>query len=233
MNDTDIVEPVEGGETVASVEAQTQEETKNFTQDQLEKIIQDRLNRQRAQIERKYDGVDVDKYRKLEEDEENRRIEELKKREQFDQVLKETVEKKDSTIGQLRTEIHSIKVEGELLNQASANRAISPNQVVQLLRNSVRLGDHGSAEVIGDNGEVRYTENGEPMAVQELVTEFLSANPHFVNANSSGSGSKSNMNHNQGSNELKLSDLDMKNPEHREIYKKAMDPRRVRKFEAR
>jgi len=142
MNDTENVEtPVEGGETVASVEAQTQEENKNFSQEQLEKIIQDRLNRQRAQLERKYEGVDVEKYRKLEQEEENRRIEELKKREQFDQVLKETVEKKDSTIGQLRNEIHSIKVEGELLNQASANRAINPNQVVQLLRNNVRLGD--------------------------------------------------------------------------------------------
>lgn len=233
MNDTDNVEALEGGETVASVEAQTQEETKNFTQDQLEKIIQDRLNRQRAQLERKYDGVDVDKYRQLEQEEENRRIEELKKREQFDTVLKETVEKKDSQIGQLRNEIHAIKVEGALLNEASANRAINPNQVVQLLRNSVRLGDHGSAEVLDNNGAVRYNDSGEPMAVQELVQEFLNSNPHFVNANSSGSGSKSNLNHNNTAQELKLSDLDMKNPAHREIYKKAMDPRRVRKFEAR
>lgn len=231
MNDTDIVEPQEGGETVASVEAQTQEE-KTFSQADLEKIIQDRLNRQRAQLERKYEGVDVDKYRQLEQEEENRRIEELKKREQFDQVLKETVEKKDGQISSLRNEIHAIKVEGALLNQASASRAINPNQVVQLLRNSVRLGDSGHAEVLDDNGGVRYNENGEPMEVSELVNEFLTANPHFVNANSSGSGSKSNMNHNTGPKDLQLSDLDMKNPEHRKIYSQMMDPRRVRKFVA-
>lgn len=231
MNDTEIVEPLEGGETVASVEAQTQEE-KTFSQADLEKIIQDRLNRQRAQLERKYEGVDVNKYRELEEQEENRRIEELKKREQFDQVLKETVEKKDGTINSLRSEIHAIKVEGALLNQASASRAINPNQVVQLLRGSVRLGDTGEAEVLDNTGAVRYTENGDPMAIQDLVTEFLTANPHFVNANSSGSGSKSNMNHNTGVEELQLSDLDMKNPEHRKIYSQRMDPRRIRKFVA-
>lgn len=209
------------GTTEARADAQTQEsvESKNFTQEQLDRIVADRLARERSKWEKQYEGVDPQKYRELAAEEENRRIEAMKKREEFDQILKETVSKKDEQLNQLRREIHSIKVEGSLLSEASRNRAVNPNQVVQLLRDRVKLNEVGSVEVVDDRGQVRYKDSGDPYGVEDLVSEFLQTNPHFVNANSSGSGISSKTQP-LGDQSFNLADLDMKNPQHRELYKK-------------
>ena len=207
--------------TEAVADAQTQEtvETKAFTQEQLDKIVADRLTRERNKWEKQYEGVDPNRFRELAQEEENRRIEAMKKREEFDTILKETVSKKDQQLETLRSEIHSIKVEGSLLNEASRNNAINPNQVVQLLRGQVKLNEAGSVEIVDDQGQVRYKESGDPFGVQDLVSDFLQSNAHFVNANSSGSGISSKTQP-LGDTNIKLEDLDMTNPKHRELYKK-------------
>lgn len=207
--------------TEAVADAQTQEtvETKAFTQEQLDKIVADRLARERNKWEKQYEGVDPNRFRELAQEEENRRIEAMKKREEFDTILKETVSKKDQQLETLRSEIHSIKVEGSLLNEASRNNAINPNQVVQLLRGQVKLNEAGSVEIVDDQGQVRYKESGDPFGVEDLVSDFLQSNAHFVNANSSGSGISSKTQP-LGDTNIKLEDLDMTNPKHRELYKK-------------
>jgi hypothetical protein len=209
------------GTTEARVDAQTQAtvENKNFTQEQLDRIVADRLARERSKWEKQYEGVDPSRYRELAAEEENRRIEAMKKREEFDTILKETVSKKDQQVEQLRREIHSVKVEGSLLNEASRNRAINPNQVVQLLRDKVKLNEVGGVEVVDDHGQVRYKDSGDPYGVEDLVNEFLSSNPHFVNANSSGSGISSKTQP-LGDQRVDITQLDMSNPKHRELYKK-------------
>ena len=207
--------------TEVRAEAQDQEmESRAFTQEQLDKIVADRLARQRSQLEKRYEGVDVDRYRELISEEENRRIEAMKKREEFDSVLKETVEKKDSHIQQLREEIHSVKVEGAVLNASSAAKAVSPQQVNQLLKNSVKLGETGNVEVLDSKGNVRYSESGDPMTITELVQEFLSENPHFVQPNSGGSGVSSVVgSKDRNGTNIDLANLDLTKPEHRAIYK--------------
>ena len=207
--------------TEAVADAQTQEtvETKAFTQEQLDRIVADRLARERGKWEKQYEGVDPGRYRELAQEDENRRIEAMKKREEFDTILKETVSKKDQQLETLRNEIHSIKVEGNLLNEASRNNAINPTQVVQLLRGQVNLNEAGNVEIVDDQGQVRYKESGDPFGVEDLVSDFLQSNAHFVNANSSGSGISSKTQP-LGDTNVKLEDLDMTNPKHRELYKK-------------
>ena len=207
--------------TEAVADAQTQEtvETKAFTQEQLDRIVADRLARERGKWEKQYEGVDPNRFRELAQEEENRRIEAMKKREEFDTILKETVSKKDQQLETLRNEIHSIKVEGNLLNEASRNNAINPTQVVQLLRGQVNLNEAGNVEIVDDQGQVRYKESGDPFGVEDLVSDFLQSNAHFVNANSSGSGISSKTQP-LGDTNVKLEDLDMTNPKHRELYKK-------------
>lgn len=209
------------GTTEARADAQTQEsvESKNFTQEQLDKIVADRLARERSKWEKQYEGVDPNKYRELAQEEENRRIEAMKKREEFDSILKETVSKKDQQVEALRNEIHSIKVEGNLLNEASRNSAVNPQQVVQLLRDKVKLNEVGGVEVVDESGHVRYKESGDPLGVDDLVSEFLTTNPHFKNANSSGSGISSKTQP-LGDQRIDVTQLDMSNPKHRELYKK-------------
>ena len=210
--------------------AENQEETKYFTQDDLDKIVKERLDRERKRISKQYEGVDVNKYREMMQQEEEQRLEQQKARGEFEKVLQETVQKKDSAIQQLQKELHSIKVDGSLLNAASAKKAVNPQQVVQLLKSNIRLGDTGEVEVLDGEGNVRYTENGTLMRAEELVEEFLTSNPHFIQAGPNGSGAKSNI-ANTGTKEIgkiDVSSLDMNNPSDREIYKKYMKSKGIR-----
>jgi hypothetical protein len=211
-----------------ATENQEQQESKAFSQEDVDRILKDRLDRERKRFEKKFADVDVDKYRELMDREENSRIEEQKKRGEFEKILSETVQKKDQQINEIRQQLHSIKVEGSLLNAASAKRAVNPQQVVSLLNNQIRLGDTGDAEVIDTNGQVRYTDQGTAMTADQLVEEFLSANPHFVSAGPSGSGAQSSVANATKVGSVDLSSLDMNNPEDRKIYKDAMKKKGIR-----
>ena len=223
-----MTEDVKIKQDEATLDAATnveKQEQNQFTQEQLERVVEERLARQRRTLLKKYEGIDVDRYNTLVEEQETKEKEAALKRQEFDTVLKKTVETKDSTISKLQNELHGIKVEGALLNAASAKRAIKPDQVVNLLKSKIRLADDGQVEVTDDTGVVRYTDDGALMTVDGLVEEFLSVNSHFVTGNSSGSGSTSNAKPNGLAGEIgleNLKNLDMNNPEHRKIYSESM-----------
>jgi hypothetical protein len=80
-------------------------------------------------------------------------------------------------------------VDGALLTAASRLNAVSPDQVSALLRSSVTLSEDNTVEVFDKNGTPRYNDSGNLLSVNELVAEFLTANPHFVKASAGGSGS--------------------------------------------
>jgi hypothetical protein len=202
-------------ETVVNEEVK---ETKNFSQEQLDKIVEDRLRKQRSALERKYAGVDPARYNELVEAEEAKKQEEAKSRGEFESILKSTVEKKDNEINSMKQELHKVKVDGAVINAASKFKAINPEQVTQLLKDQVRLGDSGTAEVIDPaTGQVRYNDQGEPFEISELVGDFMKANPHFALATPSGSDSKSNLTPNSVE-AFDPTKLDMKKPEDRARY---------------
>tara|TARA_R110002153_G_scaffold1046_1_gene4919 strand:- start:176 stop:868 length:693 start_codon:yes stop_codon:yes gene_type:complete len=209
-------------------QAESQEEVKTFTQDELDRIVKDRLDRERKRFEKKFDGVDVERYQQLTTAEENARLEDQKKRGEFEQILKSTVEKKDSTIQTLQQELQSIKVDGSLLNSASARKAINPKQVVSLVKDRVRLGETGEVEVLDDTGSIRYTDNGTAMSVDELVADFLNSNQHFVQAGPSGSGTQSVVRSDKNMGKVNASNLNMNDPADREIYSKMMKSKGIR-----
>ena len=64
---------------------------------------------------------------------------------------------------------------------------------------------------------MRYTDKGAPLAVDDLVREFLDSNPHFVSAAPATTNSQSNVG-GRGNKPLNVANLDMKNPEHRKVY---------------
>ena len=162
---------------------------KTFTQDEVNQILEQRLARERKRYEKQTEGIDLDAARKALEEKQQAELERDKQRGDFEKVLKTTVEKKDSQIQSLTAKLHQIQVEGSLLNAASSLNAVSPDQVSALLRNNIRLSDDGSVEVLDKAGAVRYNDKGELFSVNELMSEFLTANPHFVRATAGGSGS--------------------------------------------
>lgn len=204
---------------------------KVFTQDDIDKIVRERLQREQKRWEKKYGEVDVDRYRQLTEKEENEKIEQQKQRGEFEKVLQETVGKKDSAIQDLQRQLTEIRVDGSLLNAASSRRAINAQQVSALLRNQVRLGVTGEAEVVDSSGNVKYTDDGTAMTVDQLVDDFLKTNSHFVSAGPSGSGSQSNVSNDgsrKGLGNMDPSQLNMNNPEDRKIYQQIMKQRGIR-----
>lgn len=195
-------------------------ETSGFTQDEVDKLISQRVSRERAKLEKKFADVDVDKYRTLVEAEESRLQEEAKKRGEFDQVIKEQAEKYNAKINSYQQELTSIKVDGALLQAASKAKAINPDQVVQLLKGQLKLNESGTVDVVDNTtGQVRYNDKGDPVEVETLVTEFLQSNPHFVSAGPQGSGANGGVGNVAPVEELDISKLNMNKAEDREKYK--------------
>ena len=206
------------------------QETKQDTlsQDDVNRIVAERVAREKAKFEKKYSGVDLDHYKNLVEQDEARKQDELEKRGEFEKVLKDQAEKFNSKIHQYETELHSIKVDGALLNEASANKAINPQQVVQLLKNQVKLNDAGGVDVVDSNGQVRYDDNGSPLTTAALMKDFLNANPHFVSAGPTGTGTGQGVGKQTPVVDNDISKLDMNNPTHRDQYREIMKAKGVR-----
>jgi hypothetical protein len=117
----------------------------------------------------------------------------------------------------LETELKKIRIDETLVNIASGMKAVKPAEVKQLLRNNVRLNDLGSVEVINDDGTLRYSDKGEPMSVNDLVSEYLKNNPHHVLSTPAGAGSRGQIG-GATPKQIKIGDLDLNNPNDRKLY---------------
>jgi hypothetical protein len=208
------------GEPSERTSAQENQVSENFTQEDIDRIVKERLDRERKKFAKQFEGIDIEKYRELTAKEEGIQIEQEKARGNFEKVLQDTVGKKDQTIKQLQDQLQSIKVDGSLLNAASSRRAVNPQQVVRLLKDQIRLSDGGDVEIVDDNGGARYTDSGSLMTVDDLVNEFLTTNPHFVSAGPSGSGSGGGVGKATGATgKIDITKLNMSDPKDRAIYK--------------
>ena len=210
--------------TETKVEEQPKEQTtetvnsNTFTQEHVDYIVKERLAKERASIYKKLDVEDLDTainaVKSTREAEEKQKIQ----KGEFEQILKEKSEEYGKKIGTLESELRDIKINKALLSSASKNRAINPDQVVELLKNNIKLSDSGSVEILDKNNIARYNSKGELLTTDEFVQEFLTQNPHFVTATPSGSGSVSNVDRTELNKPLNLSDLNMNNPSDRKKY---------------
>ena len=100
---------------------------------------------------------------------------------------------------------------------ASEKHAIKPEQVVNLLKGNVRLGDDGKPEIVGENNTPMYNDNGELLSINQYMEDFLDNNPHFKNATPSGAGSRSSVG-GDTPKPLDLAELNMNNPDDKAKY---------------
>jgi hypothetical protein len=169
-------------------------------------------------VAKQYEDLgDPEELRTIKSEFERKRQEEQVKRGEFEKILQDLATKKDQEIARRDQVIKEYKVDTPLLSAAAQMRSVNPQQVKSLLKNNVRLGQDGEVEVVDDNGQVRYGDSGSPLGVQDLVREFLEANPHFVQPTPSTTNSKSSFT-GSTNGKLDISKLDMKNPEHRKVY---------------
>jgi acylphosphatase len=199
------------------VEEVVEEKEPMISQSEVDKIIDKRLARERQKYEKMYSGIDPEQARKLLEEKENKEIEDQKARGEFEKILKEQAEKSNKEISGLRSEIEKVKVDGALLNAASKNSAINPEQVKDLLKGNVKLTDDGKVEILAENKQPMYNKDGDLKSIDEYVKDFITDNPHFQTATPSGSGSKANLGK-VDAKPFNLADLDMTKPEDRKQY---------------
>jgi len=202
-------------ETVETKTEQTAQEIKEmkFTQEQLDKVISARLEAERRKYEKKLQEEEKQKAEILKQ----KQLEEAKTKQDLEKIMQERLSEKEKELNSFKEQIKKEKVDNSILSVASNNNAISPSQVVALLKDEVKYTDDGRIEVVDNNSNVRYNAKGELLTIEERVKEFLDSNPHFRKGSLSGSGSQNAI----GGKTVKpfnLQDLDLTKPEDRKAY---------------
>ena len=192
---------------------EVKQEEKTFTQEQLNNIIESRIMAERRKYEKKIQEEENQKSELLKQ----KQLEEAKSKQELEKIMQQRIAEKDNEIKRFREEIKKEKVDKSILTVASANKAISPNQVVALLKSEVQLSDDGRTEILDNNGNVRYNSKGQPLSIEERVKEFLDSNPHFRQGSLSGTGSQSAI-EGKTVKPFNIQDLDLSKPEDRLKY---------------
>lgn len=203
------------------IDTASQESVRTYTQAEVDAMMAKTRSSVEHKVSKKYEGLGDPEYLKqLVNQAETARMDEQVKRGEFETILKDLASKKDAEINKRDNIIKDYKVNTPLLSAASQLKAVNAEQVKTLLQSNVRLNEDGDVEVVDSKGSVRYSDNGSPLAVQDLVQEFLQMNPHFVQPTPATTNTKSS--HATGTNtKLDVSQLDMTNPVHRKLYAEA------------
>jgi hypothetical protein len=197
-------------ETTAEVE-KAKEQT--FTQAQLDNIIKSRLEAEQRKHQRTLEDA-----KKAEEDAlKEKEVKEAKSKAELEKVMQQRISERDTEVLKYKNALKAEKVDNSLLSVASQNQAISPSQVVSLLKDEVKLNDDNRVEILDNNKNIRYNEKGNVLTIEERVKEFLDANPHFRQGSKAGSGSQSSI-EGKTVKPFKIQDLDMSKPEDRAKY---------------
>lgn len=217
MSDTNIG----NNEDTGSLDNNQAQATKTYTQEEVDNM----MARMRGSLEKKLlkpyqDLGDPEELRQIRQEWDKKQQQEQIKRGEFEKTLQDLAAKKDAEIQKRDSIIKEYKVNTPLLNAAAKFKAVAPEQVRALLNNKVRLNDVGEVEVLDDKGGVRYNDSGAPLAVDDLVREFLDLNPHFVAAGAATTHAKSNTGI-PNTGEFDLSKLDLSNPADRKKYAEA------------
>ena len=215
MEENQVEQTAENQEEVPQVQEQP---TNTFTQDEVNNIVERRLAKERGSMYKKLGVEDLDvavnAVKTQKQLEEKQRIQ----KGEFEEILKTKTQEFNKEKSNLENQLKDIKINKSLLSSASRNKAINPDQVVELLKGKIKLNEAGNVEILDKSGLARYNKLGELLSTDELVQEFLTQNPHFVSATPSGSGSVSNVDRSELTKPLNLSELDMNNPEDRKKY---------------
>lgn len=196
-------DPNSGGKEEAAIpENQLDNQEKMFTETQVNKIVQTRLERERSKIEREVDA----RIKELGLDSVNEAQEMGKWREERDQLLRQSAEHKESLEKmiserdqrldeelrhhetqkrQWQGKYESYRKKAELTQLALKAGADPENvdMIVTFTEQSVKLHDNGTVKVISDNGAALIDpDTGQEMGVQKFMANFLSERPGLVKA---------------------------------------------------
>jgi len=211
--ETKVVEPTTENTETNTNEVSEQPQTKTFTQDQVNSMIENRIMAERRKYEKKIQEEENQKAELVKQEQ----LKEAKTKQELEKIMQERLSEKEQEIQRIKNEMVAEKIDKQILSVASSNKAVVPEQIVSLLKSELQLADDGRVEVLDNNRNIRYNEKGQPLTVEDRVKEFLDTNPHFRQGSLSGAGSQSSI----GGNSLQpksIGDLDLNNPADRKVY---------------
>ena len=214
--DTKVNQPQNDAQAVEVKETKTEENNTNqpqFTQEDLDRIIKQRLEAEKAKNQRALDEVKAKEAEALKEKE----IQDAKTKADLENLMKARIAEKDQELSKWKNKVKTINVDNSILSIASNNNAIAPSQVVSLLKNEGNYNDDGRVEILDNNSNIRYNTKGELLTIEERVKEFLDANPHFRKGSLAGTGSTSSV-EGKTVKPFNIQDLDLSKPEDRKRY---------------
>ena len=217
MADEQKTDTVEETAPVTEAVEEKKVEENLYNEKQLEDAIKARLARERSKIYKELGTDNLEAAKTAMKEKEEQEIERKKQRGEFEDLLKQQADKFNEEKSSLQKQLEQIKINDSLLNAASKNKAINPEQVTNLLKGKVKLNEDGRVEVLAENNQPRYNSKGELLSVDDYVQEFITQNPHFQAATPSGSGSKANVGK-VDAKPFNIADLDMSKAEDRKAY---------------
>ena len=110
-----------------------------FSEEDVNNIVKQRLAKERASIYKKLDVEDLETAIQAVQNQKQAEEKTKIQKGEFEQILKEKSEEFNKKYTSLEKELKDIKINKSLLSSASKNRAINPDQVVELLKNNIKL----------------------------------------------------------------------------------------------
>lgn len=166
-------------------------EEKKFTQADVDRLISERLDRDRRANPRQTQE-EREELERLRNAERQREQDEAEKRKEYDRAVQsikqthqEELGKKDKTLESLTGELRTERITNAIVRAASP-RAINAIQVAQLLSNRVKLDARTLQPVVLDENGDPALKNGQPVPIEALVNGFLDQNKHFVKPDDAG-----------------------------------------------
>ena len=184
-----------------------------FTQAQLDNIIKSRLEAEKTKHQRQLDE------QKKKDDEllKEKQLQDAKTKAEIEKLMKERIAEKDQELLNMKNMIKKEKIDNSVMSVASKMNAVNPQQIVELMKNNIKLSDDNRIEVLDKHNNIRYNDKGELLTIEESVKEFLDTNPHFSKGSLSGSGSQSSV-EGKTVKPFNIQDLDMSKAEDRQKY---------------
>lgn len=180
-----------------SEEAPTTKATDSTSQEEINRIVQQRLERERKKFDEKIESLgfkSFDEIADLKRQQKEREEKELEDQQKYKELLEKTRSEKDAELAKLREQLQKTQstyrqttAERQILEAAAAAEAVAPAQVASLLRGNVQVDDEGKSFVVGPGGERMTDGKGNELSVEAYVKTFIEENPHFQRA-ASGRG---------------------------------------------
>ena len=148
-------------QTTESTEEETPqvEETSSevmFTEDEMNEIVRKRLGKERGIWYKKLGVEDFDTIKQAVKSQKDAEEKQRIQKGEFEEILKTRTQEFNKEKENLESQLRDIKINKSLLSSASRNKAINPDQVVELLKNDIKLNESGNVEILDKNGIARY-----------------------------------------------------------------------------